>query len=77
MSKFTAKNAVVWVWPVTFENDNPCDIAPEELQAYFDHDYIIKEVHTTTYKQDKPPIYMFILEKDKQKGTSNIKFKTN
>ena len=85
MSKFTAKNAVVWVWSEFFP-PGTCDEAPSKLQEYFDNGYVVKDVHTTTYRHNKEkgdgapaPVYLFILEKEnsKQMSTIPIKYKTS
>ena len=83
MSKFTAKNAVVWVWSEFFPSGT-CDETPLKLQEYFDNGYVVKDVHTTTYRQNKEtcapaPVYLFVLEKEqsKQNSTNPIKYKTN
>ena len=83
MSKFTAKNAVVWVWSEFFPSGT-CDETPLKLQEYFDNGYVVKNVHTTTYRQNEEkcapaPVYLFVLEKEqcKQNSTNPIKYKTN
>lgn len=79
MSKFTAKNAVVWVWSELFPTGT-CDETPSKLQEYFDNGYVVKDVHTTTYRQNKEtgapaPVYLFVLEKENSKQTPTIPIK--
>ena len=58
MSKFTAKNAVVWVWSEFFP-PGTCDETPSKLQEYFDNgyviagDYICEEMTELNYLQNR------------------------
>ena len=64
MSKFTAKNAVVWVWSEFFP-PGTCDEAPPKLQEYFDNGYVVKDIRkiiSHKIKTDKLP--SFLLKND-------------